>query len=150
MSGVKKNKTTLPAKPVEFIFKMQIKIFSIPIGGNIHVMKLLSMSAMLFFSIALNAQSDSVFVHDKSENYPLCEKIYGDFDGDGEQECVYLTYPAIHDSEGFVICPANPVTYINFSKKSIPTIKVDVCTGGHLQNLGDLNEDKRDEIMHVF
>ncbi len=77
-------------------------------------------------------------------------KVYGDFDGDGKKEYAYLVYPRTYiDEEGGFVYEGMPKpawTYIKFSKKSIPTIKIKNCLGGNLQNLGDLNGDKRDDI----
>ena len=76
----------------------------------------------------------------------LKDKIYGDFDGDGKRETAYLDYNNIDAYTDYETHKDLYVTYIRFSKSSIPPIKVQDCVGGHLQNLGDLNGDKRDEI----
>ena len=94
-------------------------------------MKQTLLSLMLLCGFALHSQNGS---------------ICGDFDGDGELEYAYMTYPDIYDENDDVIYLDYPTTYIHFSKESIPTIRVDTCTGGNLQNLGDLNGDNRDEI----
>jgi len=77
-------------------------------------------------------------------------KISGDFDGDGKKEYAYLVYPKTYTNKDgdFVYegMPKPAFTYIKFSKKSIPTIKIKDCIGGKLQNLGDLNLDKRDDV----
>lgn len=86
-----------------------------------------------------------------SYGYSLAQsKVYGDFDGDGKKEYAYLVYPKtyINKDGDFVYkgMPKPAYTYIKFSKKSIPLIKIKDCLGGKLQNLGDLNGDKRDDI----
>ena len=77
-------------------------------------------------------------------------KVYGDFDGDGKKEYAYLVHPKtyINKDGDFVYegMPKPAYTYIKFSKKSIPAIKIKDCIGGKLQNLGDINGDKRDDI----
>ena len=89
------------------------------------------LSAFLFLScLTSNAQND---------------RIHGDFDGDGNIEYAYMTYPDVE--EDFENIDFNDlVTVIHFSKESIPTIEIGCCVGGLLQNLGDLNNDGRDEI----
>ena len=77
-------------------------------------------------------------------------KVYGDFDGDGKKEYAYLVHPKtyINQDGDFVYegMPKPAYTYIKFSKKSIPAIKIKDCIGGKLQKLGDINGDKRDDI----
>lgn len=77
-------------------------------------------------------------------------KVYGDFDGDGKKEYAYLVHPQtyINKDGDFVYegMPKPAYTYIKFSKKSISAIKIKDCIGGKLQNLGDINGDKRDDI----
>lgn len=88
--------------------------------------------SFLLFSccLASNAQNDG---------------IHGDFDGDGNIEYAYMTYPDME--ENFEDIDFNDlVTVIHFSKESIPPIEIGCCVGGLLQNLGDLNDDGRDEI----
>ena len=69
-------------------------------------------------------------------------KVYGDFDGDGKKEYAYLVHPKtyINKDGDFVYegMPKPAYTYIKFSKKSIPAIKIKDCIGGKLQNLGGM------------
>lgn len=55
-------------------------------------------------------------------------KVYGDFDGDGKKEYAYLVHPKtyINKDGDFVYegMPKPAYTYIKFSKKSIPAIKI--------------------------
>lgn len=56
-----------------------------------------------------------------------------------------MTYPDV-DQESEDIDFDNLVTTIHFSKESLPSIEIPKCVGGILQNLGDLNNDGKDEI----
>ena len=61
----------------------------------------------------------------------------GDFNGDGRKETAYLAHTGYDEYK--------MRTFIHFSDYNIPIIK-EQCEGGILQNLGDLNNDGRDEL----
>lgn len=86
---------------------------------------------------------DGKWYDKRGKEMGVSSPIEGDFNGDGEKEQAYMTY-LIHEKD---FAPADSViTYIHFTNEEIPVIVVEMCLGGYLQNLGDLNNDKRDEI----
>ena len=70
------------------------------------------------------------------------DAITGDFNGDKQQEFIWLTTTNTHEedigdtSSCFILC----------SNNTIPPLKVDMCIGGNPVNLGDLNGDGADEL----
>ncbi len=81
----------------------------------------------------------------------FCNKIVGDFDGDGRKETALMTVTdSVFDTAGEL---EDATTAITFSKRRIPRIVIENDYLGHLQNLGDINHDGRDEIglytMHM-
>jgi len=72
------------------------------------------------------------------------EAVKGDFNGDGTPEYAWLVAPKIKENEMKCIGDCN--SYIKFSDTSIPDIKIENCIGGRPDNLGDLNNDRKDEI----
>jgi hypothetical protein len=70
--------------------------------------------------------------------------VKGDFNGDGKPEYAWLKPPELAKDE--LSCIGNCTAYIMFSDTSIKPIKVDDCIGGKPDNLGDLNNDGKDEI----
>lgn len=71
------------------------------------------------------------------------DKIKGDFNGDGQQEYMWLDKPKILDSYA---CDGPCSCTIRFSNSKIPAINIDNCIGGIPVNEGDLNGDGSDEI----
>lgn len=71
-------------------------------------------------------------------------RVWGDYNGDGKKEACYLVAPQI-DEDNFD-CYGECVCYIRFTDPTIPAIKVDNCIGGSPDNLGDINQDGKDEI----
>lgn len=80
----------------------------------------------------------------QSENIISKDTIKGDFNGDGIFEYMWLVTPKIA-SDG-MSCVGDCTSFIKFSDTKIPSIKVPSCIQGELNNLGDLNNDKSDEI----
>jgi hypothetical protein len=72
------------------------------------------------------------------------DAIKGDFNGDGVFEYAWLVPPKI-DEEGME-CVGDCISYIKFSETTIPPIKINDCISGRPDNLGDLNNDGKDEI----
>lgn len=70
--------------------------------------------------------------------------IKGDFNGDGKPEFAWLVPPKESECDGD--CSGNCTSYIKFSDRSIPSIKVEMCIDGDPANLGDLNRNGNDEI----
>jgi hypothetical protein len=70
--------------------------------------------------------------------------VKGDFRGDGKIETITLVKPKLN-KEG-TACIGDCASYITFSDTTIKAIKVDSCIGGMVDNLGDLNDDGKDEI----
>lgn len=87
--------------------------------------------------------TDKNLAKKKEINIPK-DAVKGDFNGDGLYEYMWLTIPKI-DSDG-MSCISECTSYINFSDTKLPSIKVESCIGGNPKNLGDLNNDKSDEI----
>lgn len=69
-------------------------------------------------------------------------KIKGDFDGDGTDEYMWLVVPKVEEID----LDIDYTSYIVFSNPKIPKIKIPSCIDGILSNLGDLNDDGKDEI----
>jgi hypothetical protein len=70
--------------------------------------------------------------------------VKGDFDGDGVQEYAWLVPPKFTSDS--MNCFGKCVSVIKFSSKHIRSIDIDNCIGGQPSNLGDLDDDGRDEI----
>jgi len=69
--------------------------------------------------------------------FNINSKIKGDFNGDGKSEVAWLEYPK-EDTDNQCV--------IKFSDSKIPSITVSQCAKGTLDNLGDLNNDGKDDI----
>ncbi len=69
------------------------------------------------------------------------EKIQGDFDGNGTKEYVYAKFSDCTDE-----CGGKCDTTISFSDKNIKPFIISMAKGGALYNLGDLNNDGKDEV----
>lgn len=77
------------------------------------------------------------------------EAIAGDFNADGAPEFMWLKapdFPKDKSEDNFGECIGECTCYIEFSDKSIPSIKLESCIGGSPVNEGDLNDDGTDEI----
>lgn len=72
------------------------------------------------------------------------DAVKGDFNGDGKLDYTWLVAPKIN-GEGDD-CVGSCISYIKFSDKSIPSIKIENCISGSPTNLGDLNKNGMDEI----
>ena len=66
-----------------------------------------------------------------------------DANGDGVDEYMWIVEPEIIDEAE---CKGPCDSYVKFSDTSIPTLKINQCLGGTIENLGDLNDDGGDEI----
>jgi hypothetical protein len=76
---------------------------------------------------------------------PPKNAVYGDFNGDGVREYMWLELPEI--SEGGMDCKSGDCTaYIRFSDPNIPSIAVKNCISGKPVNHGDLNGNGTDEV----
>lgn len=71
------------------------------------------------------------------------DAIKGDFNGDGVPDYAWLVPPKESECGD---CSGTCTSYIKFSDKTIPAIKVESCIGGNPTNLGDLNKNRTDEI----
>jgi hypothetical protein len=69
------------------------------------------------------------------------EKIQGDFDGNGSKEYAYTKVSDCGDE-----CEGKCETTIYFSDKNIKPFIISPAKGGTLYNLGDLNNDGKDDI----
>lgn len=69
------------------------------------------------------------------------EKISGDFDGNGTKEYAYTKVSDCSDE-----CDGKCDTTIYFSDKNIKPFIISPANGGTLYNLGDLNNDGKDDI----
>lgn len=69
------------------------------------------------------------------------EKVQGDFDGNGTKEYAYTKVSDCTDE-----CDGKCETTVYFSDKKIKPFTVSPAYDGTLYNLGDLNEDGKDEI----
>ncbi len=77
------------------------------------------------------------------------DSTLGDFNGDGKQEYAWLVEPEMKDAKGTEEgwdCVGECTSFIKFSDRKIPSIKVERCISGHPDNLGDLNNKAGDEI----
>lgn len=92
-------------------------------------MKKLMIPIMLFCGVFAMAQEGNQ------------EKIQGDFDGNGTKEYVYAKISDCTDD-----CDGKCDTTIYFSDKNIKPFTISMAKGGVLYNLGDLNNDGKDEI----
>ena len=70
--------------------------------------------------------------------------IKGDFNGDGKPEYAWITRPKLNKDETACIGPCE--ARINFSDPKIKSIILAKSIGGTLVNLGDLNNDGKDDI----
>ncbi len=72
------------------------------------------------------------------------DTLYGDFDGDGKREYVWVQNPVVvmdsFDCEGGCNC------LLRSSDSTMKPISTPDCIGGHLINYGDLNGDGGDEV----
>lgn len=75
-----------------------------------------------------------------------CNYAIGDFNGDGKNEYVYFVAPqgADHWDELEDLSGLNGL--LKFTDSSIPGIFIKQCAFGMPRNLGDLNDDGKDEI----
>lgn len=70
--------------------------------------------------------------------------VAGDFNGDGIEDFAWLVAPVPdEESDG---CLGACDCYIRFSDPAIASIKIEDCIGGSPDNLGDLNNDGKDEL----
>lgn len=70
--------------------------------------------------------------------------IKGDFNGDGKTEYVWVVAPKLNKDQTGCIGPCE--AHINFSDPNIKPIILNKSIGGTLTNLGDLNNDGKDDI----
>ncbi|SDI24716.1 hypothetical protein [Chryseobacterium jejuense] len=68
-------------------------------------------------------------------------KIQGDFDGNGTKEYAYIKVADCNDE-----CIGGCDTTVYFSDKNIKPFITSLANGGSLYNLGDLNNDGKDDI----
>ena len=73
---------------------------------------------------------------------------YGDFNGDGKKEYVYVIPPKDADRWEELDDFESLYGVLKFTNPSIPSINVKQCVSGVPRNLGDLNGDGKDEIEH--
>ena len=71
-------------------------------------------------------------------------KISGSFTIKGSQQSVWLIPPKIDSTQ--INCTGGCNIVLKFADPKIPAIKVQGAIGGMLYNLGDLNNDGKDEI----
>ena len=74
----------------------------------------------------------------------LADAIKGDFNGDGKTEHAWIIRPKLNKDETGCIGPCE--ARINFSDPQIKPIILAKSIGGTLTNLGDLNNDGKDDI----
>ncbi|REC79130.1 hypothetical protein DRF60_07510 [Chryseobacterium elymi] len=79
----------------------------------------------------------SLFIAQKTNE----DRLLGDFDGNGTKEYAYTKVSDCSDE-----CDGKCETTIYFSDKKIKSFIVSPAYDGTLYNLGDLNEDGKDEI----
>lgn len=72
------------------------------------------------------------------------DAIKGDFNGDGKTEFAWLIPPRLTEDESS--CIGKCIGFIVFSDKTLDRISVNDCIGGIPDDLGDLNQDGKDEI----
>lgn len=90
------------------------------------------------------SQNDSTDTEETdSLDVEFCNKIIGDFNGDGRSETAVLS---LKDSTYECYEFDKETSLVSFSNKGIPTLAVKGEIFGHIQNLGDINGDGRDEI----
>lgn len=80
-------------------------------------------------------------ITDKNKTIPKDAKK-GDFNGDGVLDYVRVVPPQLEDED----CKGECACELKFSDNSIPTIRIENCIGGEVDNLGDLNKNGSDEI----
>lgn len=80
----------------------------------------------------------------KSNSKVPKDAVKGDFDGDGKTEYAWLIPPNMSADDNS--CVGACTGYIVFSNKRLNRITVNDCIGGSPDNLGDLNQDGKDEI----
>lgn len=71
---------------------------------------------------------------------------YGDFNGDGKKESMYIVEPKLNED---MDCIGECTCYIRFSDKNIPSIKIENCMVVGARNIGDLNNNGTDEIGYI-
>lgn len=67
-----------------------------------------------------------------------------DVNGDGIKEYMWVVAPELSEKE--LECKGPCDSYARCSNPKIPTLKIEQCLGGKIENLGDLNGDGGDEI----
>lgn len=72
--------------------------------------------------------------------------VWGDFNGDGIKDYMWLEGPEFVNNDREEGCVGSCDSYIRFSDPDIPSIKIENCIGGIPDNLGDLNMNGRDEV----
>lgn len=98
-------------------------------------------SADITPSFSPNGSTDAGESDSLRENFS--RRIVGDFNGDFRKDTAVL---ALEDST-LECCEFDKETsFVSFSNKAIPTLVVKGDILGHIQNLGDINGDGRDEI----
>ena len=75
-------------------------------------------------------------------------KIKGDYNGDGIFEYASVKAPKQIENDACECESGECIAYIVFSDTKIPQIKISGDIGGYLENVGDLNEDGKDELLY--
>lgn len=75
-------------------------------------------------------------------------KIKGDYNGDGVFEYASIKAPKQIENDACECEGGECIAYIEFSNSKIPQIKISGDIGGYLENVGDLNEDGKDELLY--
>ncbi|MDR2235158.1 MAG: hypothetical protein LBE92_03460 [Chryseobacterium sp.] len=94
-------------------------------------MKTLMITAMAFCGSWLTAQ----------EAQGADGKLYGDFDGNGTKEYAYVKVSDCGEE-----CEGKCETTVYFSDKNMKPFVIATANGGALYNLGDLNNDGKDDL----
>lgn len=76
------------------------------------------------------------------------EKVKGDFNGDGVYEYASIKAPKQIENDACQCEGGECIAYVVFSDTKIPQIKFSSDIGGYLENVGDLNDDGKDELLY--
>lgn len=104
-------------------------------------------STKVFGYLIFKIKDNAIFIVDEGDQTTLSGKNYGDYNGDGKKESMSLVAPELSRVDGECIGSCN--CYIKFSDINIPSIRMEMCIDGAPENLGDLNNNKTDEIGFI-
>jgi hypothetical protein len=98
------------------------------------------------WEIVTEGDLNDMNLSNKTNIAPIYEVIFGDYNGDGKLEYMWLEAPNIKVEEWGEGDPYDYTCYVKFSDPNIPTLKIEGAPFGNLLNEGDLNKNGTDEI----